>query len=350
MDTTEQGEKMLLADIEALRHRFPQTQDLYREVSIIMFFRYGMTPTANKLYQLVRKGSMSAPAEALNRFWENLREKSRVTVSHPDLPESLKSAAGDLVATLWAAAQTSAHETLISFRDDAQVQVDDANAAERLAQDAHTQAVTALGVAQEELVRAHLKADTLRHEITALAATRLAVEAQLTDVKVELAATQARLDEARIDFGAELAKVRAAAQQSEERFGAAEKRALLEIDRERMTAVRLQKSLDVVRADGKAATENQRAECGRLQSQLADSRHAIGVLEGTVQAVSQARDAAIQERDTSRAGLADTSTKLAMLQVERDALERQIQTADLKIQSREATANAPARPKRKKPA
>lgn len=49
---------------------------------------------------------------------------------------------------------------------------------------------------------------------------------------------------------------------------------------------------------------------------------AIGVLEGTVQAVSQGRDTATQERDTWRASLADTSTKLAILQVENDAFRR----------------------------
>ena len=47
-------ETRLQADIEALRPRFPDTQDLYREVCAILFFRYGITPTANKLYQLVR--------------------------------------------------------------------------------------------------------------------------------------------------------------------------------------------------------------------------------------------------------------------------------------------------------
>lgn len=39
----------------------------------MLFFRYGITPTANKLYQLVRKGSMSAPSEALTRFWSARR-------------------------------------------------------------------------------------------------------------------------------------------------------------------------------------------------------------------------------------------------------------------------------------
>ena len=62
------------AEVERLRAQFPDTQELYREVSALLFFRYGITPTANKLYQLVRKGSMSAPAEALNKFWETILE------------------------------------------------------------------------------------------------------------------------------------------------------------------------------------------------------------------------------------------------------------------------------------
>lgn len=63
------------ADINALRDRFPRTADLYREACGIMFFRYGLTPTTNALYQLVRKGSMSVPAEALRRFWRDLRDR-----------------------------------------------------------------------------------------------------------------------------------------------------------------------------------------------------------------------------------------------------------------------------------
>ncbi|MDX6008018.1 hypothetical protein [Cupriavidus necator] len=40
-----------------LRGRFSETRALYREVCGLLFFRYGVTPTANKLYSLVRKGS-----------------------------------------------------------------------------------------------------------------------------------------------------------------------------------------------------------------------------------------------------------------------------------------------------
>src|SRR3546814_585329 len=113
----------LSRDVEALRERFTQTQELYREVCALLFFRYGITPTANKLYQLVRKGSMSAPAEALSKFWEDLREKSRTRIEHPDLPDALKSVAGELVATLWTNAQAAAQESLTAYRAEAQEMV-----------------------------------------------------------------------------------------------------------------------------------------------------------------------------------------------------------------------------------
>src|SRR3546814_10049373 len=95
MTTSMTNDAALTRDIEALRERFTQTQELYREVCALLFFRYGITPTANKLYQLVRKGSMSAPSEALTKFWADLREKSRTRVEHPDLPNALKDVAGE---------------------------------------------------------------------------------------------------------------------------------------------------------------------------------------------------------------------------------------------------------------
>ena len=82
METVETTEKRLLAEIEALRLQYPDTQDLYREVCVILFFRHGITPTANKLYQLVRKGSMSAPAgEMVGALWQRAQAEAKSTLS-----------------------------------------------------------------------------------------------------------------------------------------------------------------------------------------------------------------------------------------------------------------------------
>jgi len=101
-------ETRLAADIERLKAEFPKTRELYREACALLFFRFGITPTANRLYQLVKRGSMSTPTQVLGEFWTELREKSRVRIDHPDLPADLQAAAGELVATLWTRSTASA--------------------------------------------------------------------------------------------------------------------------------------------------------------------------------------------------------------------------------------------------
>ena len=41
-------ETRLAAEIERLKAEFPKTRELYREVCALLFFRFGLTPTANR--------------------------------------------------------------------------------------------------------------------------------------------------------------------------------------------------------------------------------------------------------------------------------------------------------------
>ena len=45
-------------EIDRIKSQFPDTREVYRQVCRLLFLQYGITPTANGLYQLVRKGSM----------------------------------------------------------------------------------------------------------------------------------------------------------------------------------------------------------------------------------------------------------------------------------------------------
>src|SRR5579864_8673809 len=112
MSDVQPDETRLAADIERLKAAFPKTRELYREVCALLFFRFGMTPTANRLYQLVKRGSMSTPVAVLTEFWAELREKSRVRIEHADLPEELQAATGELAAVLWTRAVGMAQESL----------------------------------------------------------------------------------------------------------------------------------------------------------------------------------------------------------------------------------------------
>ena len=105
-------ESEILAEVEALKAKFTDTRALYREVCVLLFFRFDITPTANKLYQYVRKGSMNVPAEELAKFWDDMRHKARVDVDHPDLPAPIKAVAAEAIAAIWRQASEAARGEL----------------------------------------------------------------------------------------------------------------------------------------------------------------------------------------------------------------------------------------------
>ncbi|EKU31788.1 exopolysaccharide biosynthesis protein [Alcaligenes sp. HPC1271] len=127
MEQNQPNEGQILADVAQLRDRFSHTQTLYKEVAALLFFRYGVTPTANKLYQLVRKGSMSAPAQALQTFWEDLRDKSRVRLDVADMPEELQ-ADGDRAGSYLQEAMGHSKQQMLHYQTQADERVAQAQA------------------------------------------------------------------------------------------------------------------------------------------------------------------------------------------------------------------------------
>jgi hypothetical protein len=350
----------LSLEIEQLRAQFPHTQDLYREVCVLMFFRHGTTPTANKLYQLVRKGSMSAPAEALAAFWENLREKSRVRIEHPDLPQALKTAAGELTATLWASARQLANDTLAASRLEAQQAVDAAGAALSAMQ--RERDAIALRLQDQASINAQAlhRIDALEQDASASAAINLAQTAQRRQASeqaqqlkeqlqqskeqskeqlqqareqamahqiAEQQAQQQQLQDARREFTADLDKLRAANQLADERSLAVETRALLEIDRERTIAARLQKERDAERAAAMQADLRHRKDVAALQTQIGDQKQQGGVLQGHLQAAIDHRDAMALELTLAREQAATAATEITSMRLASESWQRQWEEA-----------------------
>jgi len=286
METDSKIESHLQDKIEELRNNFPNTQDLYAEVCVLLFFRHGITPTANRLYQLVRKGSMSAPAEALGKFWKDLREKSRVRIEHGDLPEDLNVAAGEMVGVMWAKAQGLAQESLNSLRADAQTSIQEAEARMKDADSAREMAQQNLQEATITIKNAEFRIGKLEQAVAAEIATRVALEAQLTSVQQDRIEQQKAMGDARRDFSSELEKLREALKMTEERHKAVESRALLEIDRERTIAAKVQRELEKARSSATDATDKLRVEIGILQDDIGNQKQRNGNLEGELRAVN----------------------------------------------------------------
>ncbi|TAM00332.1 MAG: ATPase [Paraburkholderia sp.] len=290
----------LAAEIERLKAAHPKTRELYREVCALLFFRFGIPPTANRLYQLVRRGSMGTPTEVLAEFWATLREKSRVRIERPDLPPELQDAAGALVASLWDKSTAAAHAALEALRDELEAEREAGREEIAIARAATARAEAALDERETALLAAQTRIQELGQALAGSDASRRALEGEVVRLQAEIGQRDAALVQARADFARELEKLREAAQRSEARLQAAEKRALLEIERERATAARLQKELDAAARRGDERDEQHRTEAEGLRTQLGDARQQLGLVQGRLDAAEATGAAQVRELNTLR--------------------------------------------------
>ncbi|MFC0694312.1 DNA-binding protein [Paraburkholderia humisilvae] len=265
-----------------------------------MFFRHGVTPTANRLYQLVRRGSMSTPVAVLAAFWAGLREKSRVRIEHAGLPEELRDAAGELVATLWQRAAATAQDALTSLRDEVEAARLAAEASVATLQADLARTESALGQRTAVLLAAQVRIQELEQAQAAAAATREALEGELALAQQVLRERDVALAQARTDFAAGLDRQRASTELAETRLQAAEKRALLEIERERSANARLQRAMESAQQRAARDGERAQAEIQLLQTQLGDLRHQAGMLEGRLEAMRASHAAQAREPEVVR--------------------------------------------------
>jgi chromosome segregation ATPase len=349
MDTDHTVEQQIQTEIERIRCQFPQTQDLYREACVLLFFRFGITPTANKLYQFVRKGSMSAPADALTKFWEDLREKSRVRIEHPDLPADLRTAAGELTSTLWGKARVMAQESLSIYHREAQAAVLEAKSVQASVEAERDVARQKANEAQVSLHQASDQVRALEQQLAAEGATRKALLGQIQQASQEIQRLHKVQEETRQKFSAELDKVQAGAQLAEERFRASEERALLEIDRERTLAGKLQKELDLARAAAGQAVERHRSETAALQMELGDLRQQTGHLEGNLQAVTEVNCSLKSECDLLRIEITNQSSLLSAVEAGAKHWERQAKEVEAKLSAAAKRKNRISEKERQQP-
>ncbi|MFT3850264.1 MAG: DNA-binding protein [Propionivibrio sp.] len=314
----------IATEIERLREEFTDTQELYREVCVLLFFRHGITPTANKLYQLVRKGSMSAPAEALRVFWEDLREKSRVRIEHPDLPETLRTAAGEMVARLWTQAQETAEQNLLVLRDQAAESIRSAHEAQQFAETEKLGFQKELERLCQELQTVEERALRLERDFSSEKASNEALSGQLISAGQQHKALESALDGARREFTSELEKQRQALDRSEERLLGSEKRALLEIDRERQTTSQLQHEIQQLRQSHQDTIERHLSAMADLQRKAGELTQKLGGAEGMLQLQKETLTEMTAQLESMREQLSKKETQVALFEREMDLREKRI--------------------------
>ncbi|MGY2492393.1 DNA-binding protein [Cupriavidus sp. CP313] len=304
----------LQAELAELRTRFPETRALYREVCGLLFFRYGVTPTANKLYSLVRKGSMGTPAEVLQAFWQELRGRTRVTIDHPDLPDALKEIAAGAVQTIWQAANEAATGELATLRAEARHAASVAEA-ERDAALAETAAaredVVAISAQLAEAREAH---DAVQADLAAERQVHAATQARLEAGRAELDAAGRQLADLRTQFSTELERAREQVTLAQERAEASERRSLRELDAERTARQKSDRTAEALR--------------GELVAARSEARDAA-VAQAEVRARLEAQGAALADRLASAEQVQRKSAHdLDAVQAELGAAQRRAERAE----------------------
>lgn len=308
-------ERQIQDEIEQLKTQFPQTRDLYREVCVLLFFRYGITPSANKLYQYVRKGSMSAPAEALNRFWLELREKSRVRIESPDLPDHLKEETGKFAATLWLRAQEAAKSNFATQITEANEKVELAQQEKEIAQQNCELLEAKLNQCQDELENASQRLVESEKKHAVDMSVLAALEKSLITRQKERMQLERSLEAARQEFSSDLDKVNVALAKAEERYRALEARALLDLDRERQRAIKLEKEISKSGDDLQRLNQRHLKELAAAKEINADVREKLGMLNGQITQVKEHQKQTVKKLEITERKLVTCNSKLTQLQL-----------------------------------
>ena len=293
-------ESEILSEVEALKARFSDTKALYREVCALLFFRYGITPTTNKLYQYVRKGTMSTPAEALAKFWDELRSKARVEIDHPDLPPEIKALAAEAIAGVWRQATETARTELAAIRIELQADQDRARHEAAQAQHAATQAQATVERLRAEVTAAHEATHQVRVELEAERRAHTGAVARLQELQAQLEQARAQQQRQQEAFSADLAKAREAVEAGDRRAAAAEKRALLEIEQERQTRVKSDKQVEALRVQMSAVETRERQAAVAQAESIAKLEARCGAAVSTEQGLRQSAQSLEQELRSMR--------------------------------------------------
>jgi len=260
---------------------------LYREVCVLLFFRYGITPTANKLYQYVRRGSMSAPADALNKFWSELREKSRVRIDRSDIPESIGLATGDFVATLWNEAQKAAQLGFTDLVENATAEILKSKLDAELARQDATKLKVQLDECNLDLKSTQKRLSETDNLLLVNTNTLAMQEKALKSLRIECDNLSTALSDEKATFSRDLNLINASLQKAEDRFRSLENKSLLEVDQARQLIKRLEKEIISLRKITKDDQSSHTKDQIKNQNIIAALNERVGTLNGKLIEISK---------------------------------------------------------------
>ena len=140
-----------------------------------------------------------------------------------------------------------------------------------------------------------------------------------------------------------------ALERSEERLLGSEKRALLEIDRERQASNRLQQEIQQLRQTQQETNERHLAETVDFQKRAGDFNQKLGLAEGMLKAQKESFADTAGQLGSLRRFIAEKDTQIALLLREMELKDQRMNGLETKLAAKASqTSQAELRPRRRK--
>jgi DNA repair exonuclease SbcCD ATPase subunit len=301
MDTDKRDEE-IARQVEVLKAQGKSTRELYQDVAGLLFFEFDITPTVNRLYKAVGKGSMSVPTEALRMFWREVREKyGRLRLEHVDLPGPMIRRFEELASATWQVALEHAEQARVHHRSSLEAHLSEAGVRIRELERLNV----LLARERDSALEAQTAADAAAAHAKAVLSENMSQISALQSQVQGLQAANARLVESeralRADFQETLAQLRADFSAAQQRVASEERRVKLEMDAERQAGVRLRKENDKLIQKANDERNALMKELGACQQSALGLTRRIGELEGALAELRRREGSVGEPDDSSRA-------------------------------------------------
>lgn len=145
--------------------RAANRQEMTREAASLLFFTYGIYPSAKTVRDFTQHGSLADINGDLRKFWAEIREKSQIGLNMPGVPPSVVHSLEKAIRHVWKDALEEANKTLDGERAEGQTEIDTALASANAAAQARDQADQELRQERERRSQAEGQIEALRAEI-----------------------------------------------------------------------------------------------------------------------------------------------------------------------------------------
>lgn len=270
-------------------------QEKTRETATLLFFQYGIYPSAKVVHGYTQHGSMTDINGDLRDFWNDLRERSRVKIEAPMFPEPVANLFSDALAKVWELAMDKAHVALDGERQEAAEQVAqaqrEAHESDRMRRIAEDDAEAS----QSELRQEREKRETAEKKVEAQAAEIEALQSSLAKWQAQAEAEAKARQEAQEQFSRDLEAQRAAQQRDAEMFEGEIKFAKMQIEAARSTERELRDQLKEEKTSKELELTSYRQRANRAEEALGATRMELAELKGRYEGL-EGRHAELQER------------------------------------------------------